>query len=102
MKKIVWMVAVVLVSAAITYWRLYSPAGTPTVTVYVSHDEVFSEPILKDFEKETGIRVRAVYDTEETKSAGTRTRLTAEKSKSASRRLLGQRAGPRRGLATER
>lgn len=79
MKKIVWMVAVVLVLAAITYWCLYSPAGTPTVTVYVSHDEVFSEPILKDFEKEIGIRVRAVYDTEETKSAGTMNRLIAEK-----------------------
>ena len=26
------------------------------VTVYVSEDRVFSEPILKDFEKETGIQ----------------------------------------------
>ncbi len=34
-----------------------------TVTVYVSEDQIFSEPILKDFEKETGIKVRAVYDT---------------------------------------
>ena len=53
---------------------------TPTVVVYVSHDQVFSEPILKDFEKETGIKVRAVYDTEETKSTGTMNRLIAEKS----------------------
>ena len=30
------------------------------VVVYVSEDQVFSEPILKDFEKETGIKV--VYD----------------------------------------
>ena len=51
----------------------------PTVVVYVSHDQVFSEPILKDFEKETGIKVRAVYDTEETKSTGTMNRLIAEK-----------------------
>ena len=39
------------------------------VVVYVSEDQVFSEPILKDFERDTGTRVRAVYDTEETKSA---------------------------------
>jgi iron(III) transport system substrate-binding protein len=38
------------------------------VVVYVSTDQVFSEPILRDFEKETGINVKTVYDTEETKS----------------------------------
>ncbi len=47
--------------------------------VYVSEDQVFSEPILRDFEKETGIRVKAVYDTEEAKSAGVMNRLLAEK-----------------------
>lgn len=79
MRKTFWIAALILVVAVIVYWRLSSPTGAPTVTVYVSHDEVFSEPILKDFEKETGIRVRAVYDTEETKSAGTMNRLIAEK-----------------------
>lgn len=49
------------------------------VVVYVSEDQVFSEPILRDFEKETGIRVKAVYDTEEAKSAGVMNRLLAEK-----------------------
>jgi iron(III) transport system substrate-binding protein len=49
------------------------------VTVYVSEDRVFSEPILKDFEKETGIPIRAVYDTEEAKSTGVMNRLLAEK-----------------------
>jgi iron(III) transport system substrate-binding protein len=68
-----------VVVAIIAYWSIYFPAGAPSVVVYVSHDEVFSEPILKDFEKETGIRVRAVYDTEETKSAGAMNRLIAEK-----------------------
>jgi iron(III) transport system substrate-binding protein len=50
-----------------------------SVTVYVSEDRVFSEPILADFEKATGIRVRAVYDTEEAKSTGVMNRLLAEK-----------------------
>lgn len=50
-----------------------------TLTVYVSEDQVFSEPLLKDFEKETGIKVNAVYDTEESKSTGVMNRLIAEK-----------------------
>src|SRR4051812_13803929 len=49
-----------------------------TVTVYVSEDQVFSEPILKDFERDTGIKVNAVFDTEEAKSTGVMNRLLAE------------------------
>lgn len=52
--------------------------SSPEVVVYVSEDQVFSEPILKDFEKETGIRVRALYDTEEAKSTGVMNRLITE------------------------
>jgi iron(III) transport system substrate-binding protein len=50
-----------------------------TVTVYVSEDQVFSEPILKDFERESGIKVNALFDTEEAKSTGVMNRLLAEK-----------------------
>jgi iron(III) transport system substrate-binding protein len=50
-----------------------------TVVVYVSEDQVFSEPILKDFERETGITVKSVFDTEEAKSTGVMNRLIAEK-----------------------
>ncbi len=49
------------------------------VVVYTSVDQIFSEPILKGFEKETGITVKVVYDTEETKSTGVLNRLIAEK-----------------------
>jgi len=52
---------------------------TNEVVIYVSTDQVFSEPILRDFEKDTGIKVKAVYDTEETKSTGAMNRLIAEK-----------------------
>ena len=51
----------------------------PAVTVYVSEDQVFSEPILRDFERETGVKVAAVFDTEEAKSTGVMNRLLAEK-----------------------
>jgi iron(III) transport system substrate-binding protein len=55
-------------------------AQEKSVTVYVSTDRVFSEPVLKTFEQRTGIRVNAVYDTEETKSTGLANRLLAEQS----------------------
>ena len=54
-------------------------SGLSDVVVYTSEDQVFSEPILKDFEKKSGITVRAVYDTEETKSTGVALRLVAER-----------------------
>ena len=49
------------------------------VVVYTSVDQIFSEPILIGFENETDITVKAVYDTEETKSTGVLNRLIAEK-----------------------
>ncbi len=53
--------------------------ATDEVTIYVSTDRVFSEPILKTYEQKTGVRVNAVYDTEEAKSTGLANRLLAEK-----------------------
>jgi iron(III) transport system substrate-binding protein len=50
-----------------------------TVTVYVSTDRVFSEPVLREYERRSGAKVNAVYDTEETKSTGLANRLLAEK-----------------------
>ena len=52
-----------------------------TVTVYVSTDRVFSEPVLREYEKRSGIRVNTVYDTEETKSTGLANRLIAEQAR---------------------
>ena len=52
-----------------------------TVTVYVSTDRVFSEPVLQEYERRSGLKVNAVYDTEETKSTGLANRLLAEKAR---------------------
>ena len=49
------------------------------VVVYTSVDEVFAEPICKQFEQDTGIKVELMPDTEETKSTGLLNRLIAEK-----------------------
>jgi iron(III) transport system substrate-binding protein len=70
------LVVVAVVAGAV--WTTFRH-GDNVVVVYVSEDQVFSEPILKDFEHDTGTRVLAVYDTEETKSAGVVNRLIAEK-----------------------
>lgn len=51
---------------------------TPEVVVYSSVDQVFAEPVLRKFEAQTKIKVRAVFDTEETKSTGVLNRIIAE------------------------
>ena len=52
-----------------------------SVTVYTSQDQVYAEPILRRFEQETGVRVRAVYDSEVVKTVGLINRLIAEKNR---------------------
>ncbi len=49
------------------------------VVIYTSQDQVYAEPILKEFEKQTGIEVRAVYDSEAVKTVGLVNRLIAER-----------------------
>ncbi|MCD4722380.1 MAG: extracellular solute-binding protein [Desulfobacula sp.] len=49
------------------------------VIIYTSHDQIYSEPILDLFEKISGIKVKAVYDVEATKTTGIVNRLIAEK-----------------------
>jgi len=73
MKKIVYLkgIAFVLLAGLLVSCS-EKKSDNATVVVYVSEDQVFSEPILKGFEKETGIKVKAIYDTEEAKSTGTK------------------------------
>lgn len=49
-----------------------------TVTVYCSLDQIHSESILKLFEKESGIKVRAKWDTESSKTTGLVNSIIAE------------------------
>src|SRR5262249_1756677 len=52
---------------------------SPSVVVYTSVDDEFARPIAEQFQKETGIQVHLVPDTEETKSTGLLNRLIMEK-----------------------
>ena len=59
-------------------------AGEPPireVTAYVSADRPFSEPVVREYERRSGVRVNVVYDTEETKSTGLANRLLAEQAR---------------------
>jgi iron(III) transport system substrate-binding protein len=79
-KPISVLIVVCVIIAGVVLWRIAkTPGNDRTVVVYVSEDQVFSEPVLRDFETETGIEVKAIYDTEEAKSTGSMNRLIAEK-----------------------
>lgn len=80
MKKIVFIFLIILI-LLLTFFFIFknNNKAKKIVVVYVSEDQVFSEPILRDFERETGIKVKALYDTEETKSTGVMNRLIAER-----------------------
>jgi len=80
-----WAVAVGAVTALVAgagCGRSASEQAAPrSVTVYVSTDRVFSEPVLREYERRSGVRVNVAYDTEETKSTGLANRLLAEKAR---------------------
>src|SRR5687767_3658983 len=79
--RILVLVAIALIVGACTLQSITpnNNSGASEVTVYVSTDRVFSEPILRAYEQKNGMRVNVVYDTEETKSTGLANRLLAEK-----------------------
>jgi iron(III) transport system substrate-binding protein len=52
--------------------------SSPEVIIYAAQDQQFAEPILKQFEKQTGIKVRAIYDSEAVKTVALANRLLAE------------------------
>ena len=56
-------------------------AARREVVVYVSVDQVHAEPVLREFERRSGIAVRAVYDVEASKTTGLANRIAAERSR---------------------
>lgn len=75
------MTKLTLMAAACAAWMMAAGGATAadlTVVIYTSVDQVFAEPVFRALETKTGITVRAVFDTEETKSTGVVNRLIAE------------------------
>jgi iron(III) transport system substrate-binding protein len=80
--RFIWSIAILCsIAAPIGCRGPESQNAQRTVTIYVSTDRVFSEPVLREYEKRSGVRVNAVYDTEETKSTGLANRLIAEQAR---------------------
>lgn len=72
-----------LFSLLSSFLLLFIPVGCErppqeVVVVYTALDRQFSEPILRAFEQQTGIRVEAVYDAESTKTVGLTNRIREE------------------------
>ena len=61
-----WIAGIVVL---LTFGGCWTSSG-PEVVVYVSLDSEFSQPILDDFKKQSGIEVLPKFDTETTKSVG--------------------------------
>ena len=57
---------------------LVACAPEADLVVYVAHDMVHSEPLIRRFADETGLRVRAEYDIEASKTVGLVTRIRQE------------------------
>ncbi|HOY66795.1 MAG TPA: extracellular solute-binding protein [Candidatus Ozemobacteraceae bacterium] len=55
--------------------------GGPVVTVYVTVDQPFAEPVLASFTAKTGVTVQPVFDTEAAKTVGLANRLRAERAR---------------------
>lgn len=51
------------------------------VVAYIAQDQVFAEPLLAEFTRQTGIRVRPVFDSEAVKTVGLANRLLAERAR---------------------
>jgi iron(III) transport system substrate-binding protein len=72
---------VIALSALALIAGCHRRATRPEVIVYVSVDQVHAEPVLREFERQSGISVRAVYDVEASKTTGLANRIAAERSR---------------------
>ena len=50
----------------------------PDLVIYISLDQEFSQELIRDFERQTGLNVRAEYDTEANKTVGLVQRIIEE------------------------
>src|SRR5690242_6067813 len=77
-----WVVILFCVVCGVTLGLLFPTTHHSSllrVVIYTSQDQVYAEPILKQFEQQTGVKARAVYDSEAVKTVGLVNRLIAEK-----------------------
>jgi len=81
-KSAVFTTACIILGAAAVaavIWPNWFTGSQGAIVVYCAHDSVFADAILKEFERQTGIPVNVVYDSEATKSLGLVNKLKSEK-----------------------
>ena len=74
-----WTVLLPVLAALALTGLWFAGASRDALVVYCAHDKVYADAILKDFERQTGIRVDVRYDTEATKSLGLVNLIVAER-----------------------
>lgn len=76
------VVAIIGVVAVVIVPRIRSREANEkaSVVLYCAQDQVFAEPILAEFTRQTGIRLKPVFDSEAVKTVGLANRLLAERS----------------------
>lgn len=74
------IVGLLLLLAGISIVRTKrTQSQSSNVILYCAQDQVFAEPILAEFTKQTGIAVKPVFDSEAVKTVGLANRLLAER-----------------------
>jgi iron(III) transport system substrate-binding protein len=83
-----WWWIILIAIALLAAWLLPSlscakrkaqQASGRLVILYCAQDQTYAEPIVRQFEEETGVRVKSVYDSEAVKTVGLANRLLAER-----------------------
>lgn len=77
-----WMVLALIAVMAVSQWSSWRKTSHRSeVILYAAQDQVYAEPILRDFERQTGLKVRAIYDSEANKTVAIANRLLAERAR---------------------
>src|ERR1019366_1079454 len=77
-----WVVCAIVAMVVVASLPLLSCARAKSrdqVIAYCAQDQEYAEPILREFNKQTSIKARAVYDNEAVKTVGLANRLLAER-----------------------
>jgi iron(III) transport system substrate-binding protein len=73
-----FILAVFVAALFVGYYLVWAP-HRESLVVYCSHDSIYADNILREFERQTGVSVAVRYDTEATKSLGLVELLLQEK-----------------------
>ena len=79
--KVPWRttLAIVIIAVIVPWIGKHWQTSQSELVVYCAHDSIFADSIIRDFETNSGIRVRIRFDEETNKSLGLTNLLIAEK-----------------------